>query len=114
MSVVEDQGSASGELVQRRCAVWCSELGPVGEEGVAVDLERAGAGFSHRTAERVDGWTDADVLEPGVFEHLLPARTGQPSGNSTGPQIDVAHCLDRDRAPVGDVSELQHTTGTQH
>ncbi len=36
----------------------------VGEEGVAVDLERACFGFARRTAEGVDGWSDGDLLEP--------------------------------------------------
>ena len=77
-----------------------------GEEGVAVDLERACFGFTGRAPECVDGWSDGDVVEPAVFEHLLPASTGQPSGNSTGPQIDVSHRLDRDGAAVGHVGEL--------
>ena len=33
--------------------------------------------------------SDLDVAETGVLEHLLPARTGQPSGDSAGPEVDV-------------------------
>ncbi len=84
------------------------------EEGIAVDLEGTGIRFPVGTTERVDGCPDGDPLEPGFFEHLLPARTGQPTGNSTGPQINVAHCLDRHWATVGDVGELQHSTWAEH
>jgi hypothetical protein len=31
-----------------------------------------------------------DVGEACVGEHLVPALTGQPAGDSTGPQVDVA------------------------
>jgi hypothetical protein len=80
------------------------------EEGVAVHVEGTGVRFAVGATEGVDGWTDGDPFEPAVFEHLLPARTGQPTSNSTGPQINVAHCLDGHRATVGDVGELQYPT----
>ena len=56
-----------------------------GEEGIAVHVEGTCLCLASGAAERVDGRTEADMLEPRVFEHLLPARTGQPAGNSTGP-----------------------------
>jgi hypothetical protein len=37
----------------------------------------------------------------------VPALTGQPAGDSTGPQVDVAHRLDGYGPAVGDVGELQ-------
>jgi hypothetical protein len=86
----------------------------VGEEGVAVDLEGAGVGLAGGAGEGVDGWADVDVGESGVGEHLVPALTGQPTGDSTGPQVDVAQHLGWYGAPVGDVGELEHAAGAQH
>ena len=62
--------------------------------------------FAVSATEGVDGWTDGDLVEAAVLEHLLPARTGQPSGDSTGPQIDVAYRFERYGAAVDDVGEL--------
>ena len=81
------------------------------EECVAVDLERPCIRFAVGATEGVDGRTDGDMFEAAVLQHLLPARTGQPSGNSTGPQIDVAHRFHWYRAAVGDVGELQCAAG---
>lgn len=83
------------------------------EECVAVDLERPCIRFAVSATEGVDGWTDDDLVEAAVLEHLLPARTGQPSGDSTGPQIDVAYRFERYRAAVGDVGELQGVARAQ-
>jgi len=92
----------------------CPRPGPrvgfAAEEGVAVDLEGAGVGFPAGTPERVDGWSDLDVFEADPGERLVPALTGQPASDSTGPQVDVAHGLDRHGAAVGDVGDLQHST----
>src|SRR5215207_8853365 len=93
-----------------RC--WISHL--VGDECVARHVIRAGVRLAAGAAERVDGRSDADVGESRFFEHLLPALTGRPSGNSTGPQIDVAKRVGRNGSTVGDVGELQHTSGTEH
>jgi hypothetical protein len=64
------------------------------QECVAVYLERAGVVLTLGAAERVDCLAGYDAGEPAVLQHLLPARTGQPAGYSTGPQVDVAQCLD--------------------
>src|SRR5580693_9089433 len=79
-------------------------VGPAAcHERVAVHLERAGLALAVGAAEGVDRLTGYYVGEAAVLQHLLPARTGQPAGYSTGPQVDVAQCLDRYRAAVGDV-----------
>ena len=54
---------------------------------------------------------DLHLVEAGLFEHRLPARTGQPACDSTGPEVDVAECGVGDGIAVGDVGELQHSTG---
>ena len=79
-----------------------------GSERVGKYLEFSGAFFSDGSGERVDGWSDLDVFETGFFEHLLPARTGQPTRDSAGPKVDISQCLDRHRTAVRDVSELEH------
>jgi hypothetical protein len=59
-------------------------------EGIAAHVERAGLVIAFGAAERVDRLADHHVSETAVLQHLLPARTGQPAGYSTGPQVDVA------------------------
>jgi hypothetical protein len=80
--------------------------GPSSEECVSVDVEGACLLLPGGTGERVDWFADLNVDEAGVFEHLLPARTGQPAGDSAGPEIDVSQRLGRHGAAVGDVGEL--------
>jgi hypothetical protein len=84
-----------------------------GHEGVAVHLERPGFVLSSGTAEGVDRRSDLDGFEAGVLEHFLPARTGQPASDSTGPQVDVPQRPRRHWPAVGDVGELQHPAGAQ-
>jgi hypothetical protein len=64
-------------------------LWSVSEERVAVDVEGACFVLAGRAEERVDRWADFDFGEACLFEHLLPARTGQPAGDSPGPEVDV-------------------------
>jgi hypothetical protein len=72
--------------------VW-SWSWPAGEERHAEHLEGAGVRFAVSAGEGVDGFADRDVGEADLCEDRLPARTGQPAGDSTGPQVDVAHRL---------------------
>src|SRR5207302_8034174 len=75
---------------------------------------RAGLVFAFGTSERVDRLAGHHVSEAAVLEHLPPARTGQPAGYSTGPQVDVAHRLEWYGPAVGDVGELQPPAWAQH
>lgn len=84
------------------------------EKSVAVDIEGAGLFLTDRTAECVYRRSNLNVDKAAVLEHLLPARTGQPTSNSTGPQIDVAKRLKRNRETVGDVGELQRAAGSEN
>lgn len=84
------------------------------EECVAVHIERAGLFFTNCTAKCVNRRSDLDVDETAVFEHLLPARTGQPTSNSTGPQINVLQRLEWNWETVGDVGKLQCATGPEN
>ncbi len=83
-----------------------------GEEREAEHLEGPGVGFAGGAGERIDRLADHDIREAGLLEHRLPARTGQPAGDSTGPQVDVAHHLRRHGTAVGDVGELQPAART--
>src|SRR3954451_5177260 len=78
-----------------------------GEERIAVDLVGPGVAFPARAAEGVDGVADDDVGEADVGQDRVPARTGQPAGYLTGPEVDVPQRALRHRAAVGDVGELQ-------
>ena len=46
------------------------------QKSVGKHFECSGASFSDGSTERVDGRPDFDAFEAGLFEHLLPARTG--------------------------------------
>ena len=77
------------------------------EERVSVHGEGARVGFAGRVAEGVVGRSDLHLVEAGLLKHVLPARTGQPACDSTGPEVDVAHRGRGDGVAVGDVGELQ-------
>jgi hypothetical protein len=62
--------------------------------------------FTFRSGERVDCRADLDVDEPGLFEHLLPTCARQATGDSTGPQVDVALRCFGNGSSCGDVGEL--------
>jgi hypothetical protein len=67
-----------------------------------VHVEGACLVFAGGAAEGVDRWPDGDAGEAGVLEDFLPARTGQPAGESSGPQVDVAQRFRRDGVPRAD------------
>ena len=85
-----------------------------GHERVAVHIEGAGVGLAFGAAEGVGRLADHHIGETAVLEDLLPARTGQPAGYSTSPQVDVAHRLNGYGAAVGDVGELESPAGAQY
>ena len=85
----------------------------VGEECVAKHVECTRLFFACCSTEGVVRLTDLDAGKAAVFEHLLPARTGQPAGNSAGPEVDVAQRLGWDGSAVGDVCELEAPAGLE-
>lgn len=87
--------------------------GSVGQERVAEHFVPPRVRSASPTGEYVHRWTDLDADEPGLFEHLLPALTGQPARDSAGPQINVSQSLRRDRSTVRNVRELQDASGTK-
>ena len=85
-----------------------ADSGLAGEERIAVHVERASVLLAAGATEGVDGLTDLDVDEACAFEESLPACARQATGDSTGPQIDVALRFLGHWPPVGDVRELDH------
>lgn len=77
------------------------------QECIAVHIKRAGLFLTNGPAECVHRQSNLDVNETADFKHLLPARTGQPTSNSTGPQINVLQRLEWNWETVGNVSKLQ-------
>src|SRR5207302_2603607 len=84
------------------------------EKRVAVHVEGTCVVSARRAAEGIALWSDFDVDEAGVLEHLLPSRTGEPAGDSAGPEVDVAQRLGWHGSTVGDVGELQTSVRAEH
>src|SRR5438552_18051166 len=85
-----------------------------GHECIAVHVERPGVVLAFGAAERVDRRAGHHVGEAAVLQYFPPARTGQPAGYSTGPQVNVAHRLGWHGAAAGDVGELEPPARAQH
>src|SRR6516165_4108435 len=84
------------------------------EECIAKDLEQSGLALPASVPESVNSRTYIDLDEPAFFQQTPPACARQATGNSVGPQIDVADGRFRHNLAGGDVGELQPSTGAQH
>src|SRR6516162_2576459 len=84
------------------------------EECIAKDLEQSGLALPASVPESVNWRTYIDLDEPAFFQQTPPACARQGTGNSVGPQIDVADGRFRHNLAGGDVGELQPSTGAQH
>ena len=82
----------------------------VGQKGVAVDLKQPRLALAAGTAEGVYRRADLDINETALLKHMPPACARQATGNSIGPQVDVADSRFRYGLAVGNVGELQMTT----
>ena len=76
------------------------------QKGVPIDLEEPRLAFTVGAAEGVDRRADLDIHETALIKHLPPACARQATGNSVGPQIDVAERSCGDLLPVCNVGEL--------
>ena len=74
---------------------------------MAVDVEASGIFFAACSAEGVDGLTDLHIDEANGLEEFLPACARQATGNSTGPEINLASCRFGHRVAIGNVGELE-------
>src|SRR6266566_5579235 len=83
-------------------------------EGVAEDLEQPRPALTASTTKGVNRRANVDLNEPAFFQHTPPACARQATGNSVGPQVDVADSGFRHRLACGNVGELQPSTRAQH
>src|SRR5262245_41136265 len=86
----------------------------VGNECVAEDLEQSRLALPASATEGVNGRTYIDVYETTFFQHPPPACARQATGDSVGPEVDVADRRFRYRLSGGDVSKLQLSTWAEH
>ena len=84
------------------------------EKRVAEDLEQPRLALPASAPEGVDRGADFDLNETAFFQYLLPACARQATGNSIGPQVDVADSRLWHGPAGGDVSELQSSPRAQH
>lgn len=87
--------------------------GLTSEERVSVDTEEPGLLFTPRFPESVIRLADLNVYEPCIYQHRPPAFARKAAGDSTSPKVDIAYRTLRHRLTVGDITELQSSTGTQ-
>jgi hypothetical protein len=83
-------------------------------ERVAVHTERSGVALAVGTFESVDRATDGDLDKTGCLDQCRPACTRQATGNSTGPEVDLAPGFFRYGFGVGDVGKLEDTARAEH
>src|SRR5512147_407922 len=58
--------------------------------------------------------TDPDIDKSDFCQHCAPAFARKATGNSPSPKIDIAQRARRNRLTIGDIAELQPSTGTQN
>src|SRR5580704_2589833 len=95
-------GSAGGSV--RAPAAVSSARFP-SEKGVTINLEQPRLTLAAGTTEGVDRRPDLDPYEPAFLKHAPPACTRQATGNSIGPQVDVAQRARGNLFAVRDVGE---------
>jgi hypothetical protein len=81
------------------------------QEGVAEDLEQPSLALAAGTTERVNRRADLNIDEATLLKHIPPTCARQATGNSVGPQVDLAERSGRNLLTVCDVGELQPSTG---
>jgi hypothetical protein len=78
----------------------------VTDEGVPKYRECLGVFFASCTCEHIDRRSDLNIDEAGVAHHFSPACTRQATGDSSRPQVNVAHRLFGHLIAVRYVGEL--------
>jgi hypothetical protein len=84
-----------------------------GPDGNAVGAELAGLALAGRTSEGVHLGADFHPVQTGSPKHRFQPCTRQGTGDSAGPQVDVAFGAFGDRTLHADVACLQTATGAQ-
>ena len=84
------------------------------QKGIAKHLEQPGLAFTAGTAKGVNRRADPDIDKTAFFKHMPPACARQATGNSVGPQVDIAEGACRNLLAVRDVGKLQASTRPQN
>jgi len=77
------------------------------QESIAIDLKQPRLALAASAAEGIDRRADLNIDETAFFQHLPPACARQATGNSIGPEVDVADCRFRDGLAARDIGKLQ-------
>jgi hypothetical protein len=86
-----------------------------GTSRTAADPARYRSSNSSRDAAKgVNRRADQEIYETTLLKHMPPACARQATGNSVGPQVDVAERPCQDLLAVRDSGELQTSAGPQH
>ena len=88
-------------------------LGFARQESVPKHFELPRIRLTFGAAKGVDRWTNTDIREATVLDHLLPGCTRQTTGNSGRPKINVGNRRRRHRFSVGNVAKLEVAAGFQ-
>jgi hypothetical protein len=79
----------------------------VRQKGVAKDFEQPCLALAAGTAKGVDWRADPDIDETALLKHIPPACARQATGNSVGPQVDIAQRPRRNLLAIRNVGKLQ-------
>src|SRR5215472_3023515 len=84
------------------------------EECIAEDLEQSCLTLPTSAAEGINRWAYVDIYKATFFQHPPPACARQATGNSVGPQVDIADSRFRYSLSGCNIGELQPPIGAQH
>ena len=84
------------------------------QKGIAKHLKQPGFAFPAGTAKGVNRRADPDIDKTALLKHMPPACTRQATGNSVGPQVDIAEGACWNLLAVRDVGKLQASTRPQN
>jgi hypothetical protein len=79
-----------------------------------VTLQTTAPCLDRGATEGVNRRAGLDINEPALLEHTLRACARQVTGNSIGPQVDIAERSRRNRLSVRNVRKLATPTWFQH
>src|SRR3989344_4782197 len=83
------------------------------QERISVHREEPRLFFPSGFPKGVIRRTDLDIDKSDFRQHCAPAFARKPPGISPPQKIDIANRPRRHRLPIGDIAELQPSTGTQ-
>src|SRR5215211_8654963 len=108
--------STAGVFLRRPSGASGMRLGGgglAGPDGVALGAVLAGAGLAAGAGEGVDRWAVLHLDQADAFDDRLPPCARQGTGNSPGPQVDVAQGALGHGTLDADVSDAHAPAGPQ-